>query len=250
VSVRSHGRRPAVREVGGERPAYTLTVKDLPADERPRERLLIHGPGVLATSELIAILLRTGTEAEMVTVLAQRLLKEYGGLSGLARASVGELSRHKGLGGGAKVATLKAALELGRRLTLEQPDEKPQVRSPADVAALLQIEMGLLEQEQLRVLLLDTRHRVQRIETVYQGSLNASGVRVGELFKAAIRHNAAAIVVAHNHPSGDPSPSADDVRVTEAIVEAGRLLDVEVLDHVILARHRWVSLKERGLGFR
>lgn len=247
--ARVNGRRNAVRETDGEQPTYTLTVKDLPEAERPRERLLQHGAGALATSELIAIVLRTGTTDEMVTLLSQRLLVEFGGLSGLARAPIAELSRRKGLGG-AKVAELKAALELGRRLTLEAPEERAQVRSPADVAALLQVEMGLLEQEQLRVVLLDTKNRVIRIETVYQGSLNSSAVRVGELFKAAIRHNAACVVIVHNHPSGDPSPSGDDVRVTEAIVEAGRLLDVDVLDHVIVGAHRWVSLKERGLGFR
>ena len=245
-------RRGRVRETGSENgvaATYTLTLKDLPADERPRERLLQHGTATLANSELIAIILRTGTADEMVTVMAQRLLAEFGGLAGLARAPVAELMGRHGLGGGAKVAQLKAALELGRRLTLEAPEERAQVRSPADVAALLQLDMAALEQEQVRVVLLDTKNRVLRIDTLYQGSLNGAGIRVGEVFRAAIRHNANAVVLVHNHPSGDPTPSADDGRVTEAIVEAGRLLDIEVLDHIVIGRHTWASLRERGVGF-
>ncbi len=244
----SNGRRGRLREIGDE-VRYTPTLKDLPADERPRERLLQHGPGALANSELIAILLRTGTTDEMVTVLAQRLLAEFGGLAGLARAPIAELTARKGLGG-AKAAQLKAALELGRRLALEAPEERSQIRSPADVAALLGLEMGAFEQEHLRVILLDTRNRVLRVETVAVGSLNSATVRIGEVFKAAVRHNAAAIVVVHNHPSGDPSPSPDDVRLTATLVEAGELLDIAVLDHVIVGRPGWASLKARGLGFR
>jgi DNA repair protein RadC len=151
--------------------------------------------------------------------------------------------------GTAKVAQLKAALELGRRLLIESPEERTQIRSPADAANLVMSDMSLLEQEHLRTMLLDTKNRVLETTTVYQGSLNTSLIRVGELFREAIRANCASLIVLHNHPSGDPTPSPEDVAVTRQIVEAGKLLDVEVLDHLIIGRQRFVSLKERGLGF-
>jgi DNA repair protein RadC len=151
--------------------------------------------------------------------------------------------------GPAKAAQLKAAIELGRRLALEAPEERPAINSPGDAAALVQYEMAALEQEHLRVLLLDTRNRVLDINELYHGSLNASLVRVGEVFKPAIRRNAAGILVVHNHPSGDPTPSPDDVAITRALVQAGRLLDIEVVDHLVIGQGRFVSLKERGLGF-
>lgn len=227
---------------------YYPTIKDMPADERPRERLMHAGPMALSTTELLAIILRTGVRGENVLDLSQRLLARWGGLAGLARVSMAELCAEKGLGA-AKAAQLKAALELGRRLLLASPEERPQVKSPADAANLLMAEMGLLEQEHMRVVLLDTRNRVTGIHTVYQGSLNTTMVRVAELFRDAIRHNSAAIIVAHNHPSGDPTPSPEDVAVTQQIVAAGKLLDIDVLDHLIICQHRFVSLRERGLGF-
>ena len=128
------------------------------------------------------------------------------------------------------------------------PHERPQVRSPADVANLLMLEMGLLEQEHLRAVLLDTKNVVLRVANVYAGNLNTAVVRVGEVFREAIRANCASIIVVHNHPSGDPTPSPEDVRVTEQLVEAGRLLDIDVLDHLVIGRNRYVSLKERGSG--
>ena len=225
------------------------SLKDLPESERPRERLLASGPGALSTAELLAVILGTGLPGETVTDLARNLLVEFGGLLGLARVSVAELRQRKGLGE-AKAAQLKAALELARRLSAEHPEERFQIRSPSDVASLLQLEMGALEQEQLRVVLLDTKNRVLGIRTVYVGSANATTVRVGEVFREAIRENSTALIVVHNHPSGDPTPSPEDVRVTEAFREGGRLLDVEVLDHVVIGEQRNVSLQERGLGFR
>jgi DNA repair protein RadC len=227
---------------------YHPMMRDLPADERPRERLAHAGANALSTAELLAIILRTGVSGENVLDVAHRLLSKYGGLAGLGRASLNELCAEKGLGM-AKAAQLKAALELGRRLLLSSPDERPQVKCPADAANLLMGEMGLLEQEHMRVMLLDTRNRVQGINTVYQGSLNTTMVRVGELFRDAIRGNSAAIIVAHNHPSGDPTPSPEDVAVTQQIVAAGKLLDIDVLDHLVIGHQRFISLKERGLGF-
>ncbi|MFW5941318.1 MAG: RadC family protein [Chloroflexota bacterium] len=223
-------------------------IRDLPQDERPRERLTRLGARAVSNQELLAITLRTGVGGENVLRLAERLLAHFNGLPGLARASLAELCHVKGIGP-AKAAEVKAALELGRRLLVAAPEERPRVTSPADAANLLMSEMMLLEQEHLRLILLDTRNHVLRTPTIYVGSLNTSVVRVGELFRAAIKENAAALIVAHNHPSGDPSPSPEDVHVTRQIREAGKLLDIELLDHVIIGRQRYVSLKERGLGF-
>jgi DNA repair protein RadC len=206
------------------------------------------GPQALAASELLAILLRVGVQGENAVQVGQRLLKNFGGISGLQRAPMEELCNQRGIGE-AKAAQIKAAIELGRRLTLESPDERPAINSPADAAALVLYEMSALEQEHLRVILLDTRNRVLEIVEIYKGSVNSSQIHVGEIFKAAIRRNAPALIVVHNHPSGDPTPSPDDAAVTRAIVQAGKLLDVDVLDHMVIGQGRWVSMKERGLGF-
>ena len=227
---------------------YHPTIKDMPVGERPRERLERYGAGSLSNAELLAILLRVGVEGESAIGLGTRLLAQFGGLAGLARASLAELRAVRGLGL-AKAAQLKAAMELGKRLLLASPEERPQVRSPADVANLLMLEMSFLEQEHMRLVLLDTKNRVLGMPTIYIGSLNTSMIRVGELFREAIRQNCAAIIVVHNHPSGDPTPSPEDVLVTKQIVEAGKLLDIEVLDHLIIGQQRYVSLKERRLGF-
>ncbi len=238
------------REVGDplKESATPYRITDMDETERPRERLARLGAQSLSNAELIAILLRTGVQGENVIEIGQRLLAEFGGLAGLHRASFEELCSQHGLGA-AKVAQLKAAMELGKRLRLESPEERPAVHSPADAAALVQFDMSALEQEELWVIALDTRNRVLKIEKLYKGSLNQSQVRVGELFKSAIRLNAANVIVVHNHPSGDPTPSPDDVTVTRQIIQAGKLLDVEVLDHIVIGRERFVSLKDRGLGF-
>jgi DNA repair protein RadC len=224
------------------------TIKDLREEERPRERLAKLGPQSLTTAELLAILLRVGMVGETAVQVGQRLLQTFGGISGIHRASFDELSSQKGVKL-AKAAQIKAAIELGRRLVLESPDERPTVHSPADAAEMVQYEMSALEQEELRVMLLDTRNRVLHIETVYRGSVNSSQVRIAEIFKAAIRRNATNLIVIHNHPSGDPTPSPDDVAITRLILQAGELLDVKLLDHVIIGSGRFISLKERGLGF-
>ncbi len=227
---------------------YYPTIKELPQGERPRERLEHYGAGALSVAELLAIILRVGNKDENVIRLAQRLLTTYGGLVGLAQASFSDLIEVKGLGP-AKATQLKAAFELGRRLLVAAPHERPMVKSPADAANLLMLEMGLLDQEHLRAVILDTKNHVLKVHTIYIGSLNTAVVRVGELFREAIRINAAAIIIAHNHPSGDPTPSPEDVLVTRQIVEAGKLLNIDVLDHLVICQARWVSLKERGLGF-
>jgi DNA repair protein RadC len=233
-------------EIPTPKPIYRIS--DLDAAERPRERLASLGAQALSSAELIAILLRVGVRGENAVDVGIRLLQQMGGISGIHQADFHELTAQHGIGS-AKAAQIKAAIELGRRLMLESPDDKPVITSPGDVAALIQYEMSAFEQEHLRVLYLNTRHRVQAWEDVYRGSLNQSQVRVGEIFKGAIRRNAAAIILAHNHPSGDPSPSADDLVITRAIIAAGQLLDIDVLDHIIIGRGRHLSLKEKKLAF-
>lgn len=228
------------------RPVYRIT--DMAIEERPRERLEHLGAGALAHSELLAILLRVGVTGENAVQVGQRLLQVFGGIAGLQRAPFEELCNQHGIGM-AKAAQIKAAIELGHRLSIISPEERPTVNSPADAAALVSFEMSALEQEHLRVILLDTRNRVQEIVEIYIGSVNSSQIHVGEVFKPAIRRNTPALIVVHNHPSGDPTPSPDDLAVTRAIVQAGKLLDVEVLDHMIIGQGRWISMKERGLGF-
>lgn len=227
---------------------YHPRIKDLPLSERPRERLKHYGAGALSISELLAIIVRTGVGGENVINLASRLLAQFGGLRGLFKADFAQIDALKGMGQ-AKTAQVKAALELGRRLLTASPEERPRVKSPADVANLLLLEMGALEQEEMRVLFLDTKSRVLGISTIYVGSLHTAWLRVGELFREAVRRNCAAIIVVHNHPSGDPTPSPDDVKITQEIAKAGELLGVEVLDHLVIGSQRYVSLKERRLGF-
>lgn len=230
-----------------EAPA-TYRITDLSSSDRPRERLAELGPQALSNAELIAILLRVGVQGENSVQMGQRLLQDLGGLHGLHRASVLDISGQHGMGL-AKASQIKAAIELGVRLRLEAPEERPAINSPADAAALVQFEMAALPQEHLRVINLDTRNRVINIEKLYIGSLNASTVRVGELFRPAIARNAASVIILHNHPSGDPTPSPEDVSLTRSVVQAGKLLDIEVLDHLVIGHGRWISLKERGLGF-
>ena len=227
---------------------YRPLIRDMPSDERPRERLRLRGAAALSNAELLAILLRTGATGENVVALATRLLARFEGLPGLGRVSFAQLCAEHAVGE-AKAAQLLAALELGKRLVSTQPDERATVRSPQDVNNLLMAEMALLEQEHLRVVLLSTRNQVLGIHEVYKGNVNTAVVRVGEVFRDAVRDGCPALIVVHNHPSGDPTPSADDVAITKQIVQAGQLLGIEVVDHIVIARQGFASLKERGLGF-
>jgi DNA repair protein RadC len=218
-------------------------IREMPEGERPVQRLTWYGAGALSLAELLTVV---AGFSDLET--AQRLLADTEGLAGLAQKSATDLMQLKGIGE-TKAAQVKAAFELGRRLLVSAPHERPVIKSPADAANLLMLEMGAFEQEHLRTVILDTKNRVLKVSEVYVGSLNTAVVRVGELFKEAIRLNAAAIIVCHNHPSGDPTPSAEDVYVTRQIVDAGKLMSIDVLDHLVICQSRWVSLKERGLGF-
>ena len=225
-----------------------VTVKEMPLEERPRERMARVGAQALSSTELLAIILRVGVGGENVLSMAQRILANFGGLGGLARADFSQLAAERGLGP-AKTAQILAALELGRRLMAESPEERWQIRAPSDAAHILMPVIGHQEQEHFVVLYLDTRNRVTDRETLYKGSLNTSLVRTAEVFRGAVRRNCAAVIVAHNHPSGDPNPSPEDVALTRRLVDAGKLLEIPVLDHVIIGENRYVSLRERALGF-
>lgn len=225
---------------------YRIT--DLRSSDRPRERLAKLGAEVLSNAELIAILLRTGAKGSNAIQVAQEVLIQCGGLSGLHRTPFDQLCRQHGIAE-AKASQIKAAIELGRRLSTASFEDSPTVNSPEDAASYVLYEMGALENEHLRVMLLDTRNRVIRIAEVYRGSLNASFIRIGEIFRDAIRSNAASIIILHNHPSGDPSPSPEDVAVTKEIIRAGELMDIQVLDHLIIGKNKFISLKSKGLGF-
>ena len=206
------------------------------------------GAQALSSAELLAIILRLGVGGENVLSMAQRILANFGGLGGLARADFSQLTAERGLGP-AKASQILAALELGRRLMAESPEERWQIRAPSDAANILMPVIGHQEQEHFVVLYLDTRNRVTDRETLYKGSLNTSLVRTAEVFRGAVRRNCAAVIVAHNHPSGDPNPSPEDVALTRRLVDAGKLLEIPVLDHVIIGENRHVSLRERALGF-
>ena len=215
--------------------------------ERPRERMAKLGGGALSSAELVAIVLGSGHRGASALALGDALLSRFG-LGGLASASPEELGGLSGIGP-AKALQIKAAIELGRRSLAPPGEAPPRIAGPADVFRLLGPEMAHLEQEHLRVLMLNIKHEVTAVHEVYKGSLSASPVRVAEVFREPIRRNAAALILAHNHPSGAPTPSAADAQVTRQLVEAGRLLDLAVLDHVVIGQRGFASLRERGLGF-
>ena len=225
-------------------PSSRLRLCDLPAEERPLYRLRQHGSDALSTTELLALLLGSADGPG----LAQELLSQYGSLHQLARTSKERLKQFRGIGE-AQSARLMACLALSRRLQAPPAEEKTRVTSPADGANLLLPRLRHLEQEEVHVLLLDTRNYVIGTQCIYRGSLNSSTIRIGEIFRVALDATAAALILAHNHPSGDPSPSPEDIGVTRQIVEAGKLLSVEVLDHLIIGNGIFASLKEQGLGF-
>lgn len=230
------------------RPEYILRIREMPAEERPRERLRAYGPGRLSAAELLAIILRVGTASENAVRLGERLLARFKGLEGISKATFGELKAEHGLGE-AKAAQVQAALELGRRLMALQPEDRVSVRSPQDVFNLLRADMALLDQERLRVVLLNARNQVVGTPEIYRGSVNSAHVRVAEVLRPAVRENCPSMVVAHNHPSGDPTPSAADVTLTRELVAAGKQMGIEVLDHIIIGQGSFVSMKELRLGF-
>lgn len=225
---------------------YRLTIKDMPADLRPRERLLREGAQSLTDPELLAILLRTGTATSTALELAAVVLTHFNGLRGLVQASVEELSEIKGVGP-AKAAQIKAALELGKRVATNAPEQRVVIKTPEDAAGLVMEEMRHLDREHFRALLLNAKNQVIGQEVISIGTLNSSTVHPRELFKNAIKRSAAAIILIHNHPSGDPSPSREDIEVTRRLIEVGHLIGIEVLDHLIIGDNKFNSFRARGL---
>ena len=221
------------------------TVKDLPLEERPRERLLHYGPENLAASELIAIILRTGSADQTVTSLADELLVTFKDLRGIAKASCAEIANIKGIGP-AKAVQLKAAFELGRRILTGNPIQAPMISKPQDIFNLMKASFQDLDREHFKVIHLNTKNHVLKIETTAIGILSSSPVHPREVFKEAIKMNSAGIILTHNHPSGDPTPSQDDLLLTSRLREAGDILGIQVIDHIIFGDNRYVSLKERG----
>ena len=233
---------------GAEHRRAARSVRDLPAAERPRERLALRGPGGLSAAELIAVVWGTGAAGRSAFELAEEALARHASVGALARASDAELAAIPGIGA-AKAARLAAAFELGRRSVADWPTGRWIIRSPRDVADRLVVDMGRLEREELRVLSLNAKNVVQRVSTAYVGNVSASLVRVGELFRDAVRLDASGVILVHNHPSGDPTPSSDDLHLTAEAIAAGRLLDIDVLDHVVIGHDAWVSLRDRGVSF-
>lgn len=221
-----------------------MMIRDYPMEERPRERMVKEGADKLSNQELIAILLRTGTKSESVFQLSSRVLKELGSIRNLNEMSIDELTRIKGIGQ-AKAVQIKAGLELGRRVARKRA-EVMTIRSPQEAASYLMEVIGLDQQEKFYCLYLNTKNQIIYEKTVFMGSLNSSIVHPREVYKEALKWSAASIIVSHNHPSGDPSPSREDIEVTKRLIEAGEIIGIECLDHLIIGDGRFCSLKEQG----
>ena len=223
------------------------TIRELPRSDRPRERLVDLGASALSTAELLAIVVGSGGRGRSALRIGQEILgANQGSLRRLAMKPVGDLTSHCGVGK-ARAVVIHAALELGRRMASEHRDEATPIRSPRDVVAVFGPRLEDVPVEEFHVAVLDAQHRLERDITVTRGILNSSLVHPREVFREAIAERAAAIILVHNHPSGDPSPSADDRNVTDQLVAAGRLLDIPVHDHVIIGRGRYTSFAEAGL---
>ena len=224
----------------------SYTVRDLPLSERPRERLLKRGAEAMNTMELLAIILRTGVKGDSVLMTSQKLLSEFGNLQNIAQASVAEMCRVRGIGK-AKAIQIKAALELGKRI--EDPDYKPgyPVQTPEEAVKSVQSKLKGKRKEHFYILCLNTRNRVDETRQVSIGNLDSSIVHPREVFKDAISSLAAAVIFVHNHPSGDLEPSAEDINLTKRLIEAGELLGIPVLDHIIVGNKGYTSLKSRNL---
>ncbi|MBB4825848.1 DNA repair protein RadC [Sporosarcina luteola] len=222
-----------------------MMIRDVHISDRPRERLIRQGASSLSNQELIAILLRTGTKEESVLMLANRILTSFDKIQDLREATIEEMMSVKGVGQ-AKAVQILAAVEIGKRLYQKHTEGKYTIRSPEDAAAYLMTDMSSLQQEHFVVLFLNVKNEVLHKQTVFIGSLNSSIVHPREIFREAVKRSAASIIVAHNHPSGHPTPSPEDIDVTKRLVEAGSIVGIELLDHVIIGDHRFISLKEKG----
>ncbi len=238
--------QPAPTPPGPVRDRYSPTIKEMPSEERPRERMHTYGVSALTTAELIAILIRTGSGERSAVSVGEFLLSEFGSIKGVATASIEQIAKVKGLGM-VKAGQIKAAIEFGNRLALFTEEGRPTIGGPRDVSNLLMPDLRHQKKEHLKSLLMDTKNRVLAIRTVSIGDLSSSIVHPREVFKDAVVASAASVIVAHNHPSGDPTPSAEDVAVTKRLIQAGEIMGIDLLDHIVLGDGTFVSLKERGL---
>jgi len=225
----------------------SFTIHDLPTSERPRERLQKFGAEALSAQEILALILGRGIAGESVMVTAQRLLSQFGSLKGIANASVEELAQVRGIGV-AKTSQIKAAFELTNRLeSYAESGDKPLVKTPEDVAGLVRSRLKGKKREYFLALLLDTRNKLIRVAEISVGSLDSSVVHPREVFKEAVLASAASVIFVHNHPSGDPEASEDDIKLSKRLVEAGELMGIGVLDHIIIGDKKYLSLKREGL---
>lgn len=224
----------------------SFTVHDLPKPERPRERLKKFGPEALSAQELLALIIGRGVSKRSVITIAHELLSKFGNIKAISQATIEELSQIKGVGF-AKAAQIKACFELGKRQDLEPELKDFDIKNPQDVVKAIQSSIKDKTKEHFKLILLNTRNKVIGISTVSIGTLNSNLVHPREVFKEAISHSAASVVLAHNHPSGDSEPSEDDLTITKRLVEAGKILGIEVLDHIIIAKNGFFSFKEKGL---
>nr|WP_226984146.1 DNA repair protein RadC [Halothermothrix orenii] len=225
---------------------YRYTIKELPEEERPREKLIKHGARALSNAELLALIIRTGNKKRTAVELSQDILNFFGGLEALNDISVEEITRINGVGL-AKGAQIQATVELSKRLFKAGKDNRPVVKSPGDVAELVMPDMRYLKQEVFKIILFDIKNQLIAISEISRGGLSSSIVHPREVFKEAIRRSSAAVILVHNHPSGDPSPSDEDINVTRRLVDSGKILGVDVLDHIIIGDGVYLSMKKENL---
>ena len=224
----------------------SFTVRDLPRQERPRERLQKFGPEALSAQELLALVIGRGIPKKSVMNIAQELLAKFGNVKAIGQATIEELSQIKGIGL-AKAAQIKACFELGKRENLEPELKNFDVKNPEGVVKAIRASIQDKAKEHFKLILLNPRNKIIGVSTISIGTLNASLVHPREVFKDAIMHSAASVVLAHNHPSGDPEPSEDDLKITKKLVDSGKILGIEVIDHIIIGKNNFCSFKERGL---
>ena len=225
----------------------SYTIKDLPLSERPREKLEKYGVKSLSNAELIAVIIRTGHGEDTALDLANKLLSiDKSGISYLSHAEIAELTQVKGIGL-CKAAQIQAAIELGKRIAASMGDEKIKVESPQVVVDLLMEDMRYLKKEHFKTLILDTKNQIISIENISIGNLNASIVHPREVFNIAIRKSANAVILVHNHPSGDPTPSTEDINITHRLIDAGNIIGIKVLDHIIIGDNKYISFKQRNI---
>lgn len=226
---------------------FSYTIKDLPEDERPREKLYKYGPKALSNTELLAIIIRTGNKENTAIEISQKLLAgKKEGISFLTDTSIQEITKVKGIGE-CKAAQILAAVELGKRVMAGTHKDKPRITTPSDIADILMLDMTHLKKEHFKIVMLDTKNQIIGIEDISIGSLNSSIVHPREVYKEAIVRSSASIILVHNHPSGDPTPSKEDIAITRRLAEGGDILGIKVLDHIIIGNNRFLSLKEKDI---